>query len=242
MRYQTDRTPDERERDRAVNLEYVPQLKEYEAIADRVASDKPEAVLDWGCGWGQVADLLIQRGLNVKLFDYEGPGAPEAEAPLERYPELSAFFSAEPVKLPYEDNSFDAVVSCGVLEHVSDPDGSLDEIRRILKPGGTLYIYKLPNRTSYLEWIAKKLGWYYHGKEPFDKLYTLSSARELVTNHGYEVLESRRSNMLPLTAGGSLANRFGGLVWSLNKILARIPVLNLLATNVELNVRKPQSG
>lgn len=239
MRYQSDRTPDERERDRDVNLEYVPQLKEYEAIADRVAADAPTAVLDWGCGWGQVADLLVKRGLDVKLFDYEGPGAPEAEARLERFPELSAFFSAEPVKLPYADDSFDAVVSCGVLEHVSDPDGSLDEIRRILKPGGMLYIYKLPNRSSYLEWVAKKLGWYYHGKEPFDKLYTVPSARNLVVDHGYEVLEARLANMLPLTAGGPLANRFGGVIWTLNKVFARIPLLNRLATNVELIVRKP---
>src|SRR5262245_8860900 len=111
MRYQEDRAPEEGERQRDVNLEYIPQLKEYEAIADRVAADEPALVLDWGCGWGQVGDLLTKRGLDVKLYDYEGPGAPEAEVPLEKYPELSAFLSAEPVKLPYDDASFDAVVS-----------------------------------------------------------------------------------------------------------------------------------
>ena len=53
---------------------------------------------------------------------------------------------------------FDAVLSCGVLEHVEDPDASLDEIRRVLQPGGTFYVYKLPNRASYLEAIARRLG------------------------------------------------------------------------------------
>lgn len=240
MRYQEDRAPAAGERSRDVNLEYAPQLKEYVAIADRVAEDRPQSVLDWGCGWGQVARLLADRGLAVKLFDYDGPGAAEAEVPLERYPELSAFLSAEPVKLPYGDASFDAVVSCGVLEHVSDPEGSLDEIMRVLRPGGKAYIYKLPNSRSYLEWVAKRLGWYYHGKEPFDTLYTLPSARELVTRHGYEIEESRRSNMLPLTAGGSLANRFAGAVWWLNCALAKVPLLNQLATNVELVAVKPR--
>ena len=77
---------------------------------------------------------------------------------------LAATISSEPVKLPYEDNSFGAVLSLGVLEHVQDPGASLDELHRILRPGGRLSVVKLPNRHSYLEWIAKRAGLYYHGK------------------------------------------------------------------------------
>lgn len=89
-----------------------------------------------------------------------------------------------------------------------------------------------------MEWVAKRLGWYYHGKEPFDKLYTLASAREIMKRHGYTVLHSRRSNMLPLTAGGELANRLVSPIWLLNRMLARVPLLNQFATNVELIARR----
>jgi ubiquinone/menaquinone biosynthesis C-methylase UbiE len=240
MRYETKLPPLPNQREGDVNLSHRAQLLEYEAVADEIAAARPGFVLDWGCGWGQVSALMIDRGLSVKSFDYDGEGAAEAEVPLERYPELTAFLTAESVKLPYADATFDAVLSCGVLEHVAKPEGSLDEIFRILKPGGQMFIYKLPNRRSYLEWIARKLGWYYHGKEPFDTLYTLPGTRELVERHGFVVQRSALANMLPLTAGGEAANRVAPLIWAVNRGLAKIPLLNLFATNVEVVAVKPE--
>jgi ubiquinone/menaquinone biosynthesis C-methylase UbiE len=172
-----------------VNLRSAPQMLEYDAIVERIAEDAPGAVLDWGCGLGQVSDLLQRAGLNVTSFDYRGDSAPDAMVALPRYPDVRAHISSDPIALPYADASFDAVLSCGVLEHVRDPDGSLDEIARVLRPGGTLYVYKLPNRLSYLEWIARRLGMYHHGVAPDDRLYTPAGARELIQRHGYEISE-----------------------------------------------------
>jgi 2-polyprenyl-3-methyl-5-hydroxy-6-metoxy-1,4-benzoquinol methylase len=223
------------------NLRSVPQMNEYEAAAARIARDRPDRVLDWGCGWGQMAHLMRRAGLEVAAFEYrEGQGSGTER--LERFPEIEAQVSGDPRRLPYDDAEFDAALSMGVLEHVQDPEASLDELRRVLRPGGTLYVYKLPNRYSYLERIAKALGYPYHGAGRYDRLYTVRSARELVEGHGFEVLSCRRANMLPLTLTGRAATALAAPIWWTNRGLSRMPVVNLIATNVELIASVPRPG
>ena len=144
--------------------------------------------------------------------------------PLERFPHLSAHVSRDSRRLPFADGEFDAVLSCGVLEHVEDPDASLDEIKRVLQPSGTLYVYKLPNRASYLEAIAKRAGLYYHGAREHDIVYSRRSAIDLLSRHGYIVEEFRFMNMLPLTLTGELAERAARPIWAANRALSAVRV------------------
>jgi SAM-dependent methyltransferase len=202
-------------------------MAQYRMIARRIAAEQSGPVLDWGTGYGQVAMLLADGGVDVTPFEYR-TDLPPGVRPLERYPELQAHSSADPVELPFADATFDAVLSCGVLEHVQDPDGSLEELRRVLRPGGTFYLYNLPNRWSYTEKVARLLGAYYHGQLPDDRVYTLGSARALFERHGFEVRELRRAHMLPLVLGGPPR-----AVWSVSSALERVPGLNVVATTVE---------
>jgi ubiquinone/menaquinone biosynthesis C-methylase UbiE len=224
-----------------VNLRSAPQLREYHAIVARIAADAPVNILDWGCGLGQVSALLLAADLNVSSFDYRGEGSPDAVVQMPLFPQVRAHISSDPRRLPYPDASFDAALSCGVLEHVLDPDASLDELARILRPGGTLYVYKLPNRFSYLEQLAKRMGLYYHGAEPHELLYTPASARTLLERHGFTIRELRLANMLPLTLDIPVAQRprIAAAVWGANRALAGVPGVNRLATNVELVAGAP---
>jgi len=223
-----------------INIRSEPQMREYRAIVARIERDRPRRILDWGCGWGQVTKLLLDRGLDVTAFDYDPSVDGDAVLPLSRYPAIEAHRSSDPVRLPFEANSFDAVLSLGVLEHVAHPDESLEELKRVLELGGTLYVYKLPNRYSYLERLAKLMGLYFHGAEPHDAVYTKRSALALVRAHDFEVREFHRANMLPLTIEGKWASATSGAIWSANRALARVPGLNLLATNLELIATAPE--
>jgi ubiquinone/menaquinone biosynthesis C-methylase UbiE len=209
-------------------------MREYLAITDRVAEERPGRVLDWGCGHGQISHLLRERGVDVVAFDYAEGSEPKV-VHLEHYPEIEAHVSGDPVLLPFPDDHFDTVLSCGVLEHVQRPQDSLRELHRVLRPGGRLLIYKLPNRLSYLEAIARRAGMYYHGALPYDRVYDKRTATALVAAQGFRVDAFRRTNMLPLTVEHPLAWRLSRPIWELNRALARVPGLALLATNLELD-------
>ena len=96
----------------------------YIRIADVIAgharreTSKPTKFLDWGSGYGQLAWLLKNRGVNAAGYNVEKREHVD-EIPL--LSEINAVYNSDPIKLPFEDESFDGIISCGVLEHVSDP-------------------------------------------------------------------------------------------------------------------------
>jgi cyclopropane fatty-acyl-phospholipid synthase-like methyltransferase len=217
-----------------INLESGPQMREYVHIADRIAAEQLGPVLDWGCGWGQISHLLLERGVEVESYEYR-----EADhlrvTRLTTFPDVEASVSGDPIVLPYPDDQFAAVLSCGVLEHVQYPESSLEELHRVLRPGGRFFVYKLPNRFSYLELIARVAGLYYHGSLPNDRVYDRRRVLDLMTRYGFRVDALRRTNMLPLTIAGALATRHADRIWRWNQTLGRMPVLNLAATNLEVD-------
>jgi SAM-dependent methyltransferase len=215
-----------------VNIRAPLQRREYAAVVDRIAAQRPHRVLDWGCGWGLISHELKAAGIDVASTDYS-PAHP-GRRPSGHYPDVQIEHLHDPVALPFPNGMFDAVLSLGVLEHVANPGASLDELHRVLRPGGTLFVYKLPNRFSWLEWVARHLGLEHHGMRPEDTLYTLGSAVTLIRAHGFVVRSARRANMLPLTLPGALVASMSSPIWVLNRLLERIPLVNLLATNVEV--------
>lgn len=226
----------------AVNqyLEAALQAREYSEIASEVVRvAEGGKILDWGCGAGQVSKLMADLGGDVASCDFD-PESPGVESvPFERYPELAALRTNDPIKLPYDDETFDVVLSCGVLEHVEAPLASLAELRRVLKVGGSLLVYKLPNRYSVLEFVAKIGGLPYHGMRVHDTLWGLRSTRWALQSAGFDVDWVKRTNLLPLTVHNDVLTRHADRLWRLNRRLERAPGLSLLATNVDAKATKP---
>ncbi len=107
-------------------------LKAYYVAEELVAGD----LLEIGCGEGRGVELLAPKAESYTAVD-------KIEVVVEslssKHPEGS-FIQANIPPLPFEDNSFDTVVSFQVIEHIKDDTTYLKEINRILKPGGKAYI------------------------------------------------------------------------------------------------------
>ena len=94
-------------------------------------------VLDAGCGSGIYAGLLADRGARVSAIDESAGMVEHARRRLAgRDVDLRVADLRQP--LPFEDGSFDGIVSALVLHYMRDWGTALAEFRRVLRPGGWL--------------------------------------------------------------------------------------------------------
>jgi SAM-dependent methyltransferase len=105
-------------------------------------------VLDAGCGLGYGAALLARSGAA------EVVGIDIAEEVVEAIgaaaPDGVRFAVADVRELPFEEASFDLIVCFEVIEHIDGQEQALDELKRVLAPGGLLAISS-PNPDIYVE-------------------------------------------------------------------------------------------
>ncbi|MEE9569324.1 MAG: class I SAM-dependent methyltransferase [Candidatus Binatia bacterium] len=122
---------------------YYPRVASWmdEVAADIEAEIGPLAgldVLEVGCAYGILADLLSALGANVTGLDISTWAISQAQS---RYPSLT-FVEGDVLSLPFPRNSFDVVIGIGVLECLADNaamEVALREAKRVLKPQGALY-------------------------------------------------------------------------------------------------------
>ncbi len=129
------------------------------AFARELARGKD--VLDVACGEGYGANLLSGVASTVVGVDIE-PGVIAHAS--NRYGNKVTFSVGSCTNLPLPDSSIDVVVSFETLEHIADHEKMLSEVKRVLRPDGTL-ILSTPDKLNYT--IIPKYQNLYHVKELF---------------------------------------------------------------------------
>jgi ubiquinone/menaquinone biosynthesis C-methylase UbiE len=119
----------------------------------------PCRVLDVGCGPGHVAIMMAREspGLSVVALDL----SPDMLAAVSRNSRKAGVghrvvpMLGNMTSLPFDDDSFDLVVSQYALHHLRHPAGAVTEMRRVLRPGGLLFVKDMMRPAS--RWRARFL-------------------------------------------------------------------------------------
>jgi ubiquinone/menaquinone biosynthesis C-methylase UbiE len=112
------------------------------SFLDGWAAISPEAVvLDIGCGTGEFEKLILSKHPKQQITGVDiSPKMLEiARRKCQAYPNV-VFRAASASALPFSDHSFDVIVSASAFHYFDAPEAVLDEMRRILRPGGVLVI------------------------------------------------------------------------------------------------------
>ncbi len=126
-----------------------------EGILNNARMGKGDRVLDVGCGTGTLALAAVRRVGAAGVVHGIDPSEEmvaraKAKALREGLPVTFEVASAQ--KLPFEDASFDVVLSSLMLHHLPEParKDAVSEIRRVLKPNGRLLVVELIQKPGLL--------------------------------------------------------------------------------------------
>jgi SAM-dependent methyltransferase len=103
-------------------------------VVSSLSLPKPARVLDAGCGTGRNLEELKPLG-NVTGLELSS-----ANAELARARGIGEIVEGSVDAAPFSDSTFDLITCLDVLEHVEDDRGALRELRRLLRPGGSVVV------------------------------------------------------------------------------------------------------
>ncbi|GGN12529.1 methyltransferase domain-containing protein [Halarchaeum nitratireducens] len=148
---------------------------------EMLALDADDRVLDVGCGTGFGTEGLLQYTEHVYGLDQSEGQLEKAWAKFGKTDRVDFTFG-DAERLPFADDSFDAVWSSGSIEYWPNPVAALREFRRVVKPGGDVLVVG-PNypRSTVFQKLADAIMLFYDEAE----------ADRMFRDAGFERIEHR---------------------------------------------------
>jgi ubiquinone/menaquinone biosynthesis C-methylase UbiE len=169
----------------------------YELVVEYLAPLQGKRVLEVACGRGGFSTVLRSRGATVCGADFSAAALSITSQKVGR--DSAGFLKtglaqADAHHLPFADSAFDCVISCETIEHLTNPPAALQEMARVCKAGGALYL-TTPNYLNlmglYLVYDAiLKKDRHNAAAQPLDHRWLFARVRRIVGRSGWEILKS----------------------------------------------------
>lgn len=138
-------------------------------------------ILEVGCGVGAQSEILLRRfpKINLTGIDLNDKQIESAQDYLKGLSYAENRYKIQKMNaenIEFESNSFDGAFLCWVLEHIPNPSNVLSEVRRVVKPGSTIYVTEVLNSSFFLDpyspnvwkyWMAFNDYQYENAGDPF---------------------------------------------------------------------------
>ena len=125
----------------SVFTDHLPHIRMMAAaVSERFPAQHQVKVLDMACGTGALSRRLEERGFSVTGLDFSF----QSLRRLNQTTKTIRLIQADAVALPFTSGSFDVVTCMGAWRHFPEPQRVLDEVRRVLRPGGAFLVGYFP--------------------------------------------------------------------------------------------------
>ncbi len=213
----------------------------FTALIKKLYPSPSTTILDWGGLYGHVTTLL--KGIGYETVHNYLLNIPKDYEIFQQNFRIETRYGQDPNYIDVPDASYDLVISSGVLEHVRE-DGKgnedliLTDIERVLKPGGTFWIWYLPSKYSPSESINRLAGQWHH-----TYLYSKHQIISSLQRAGFKILHLSHHGFFP----GALKRRLTPAVsvptlFKVDTSLANFPLLRLFAANFLVVAQKRETS
>lgn len=186
-------------------------------------------VLEIGVGMGaDHIEFAKSKPRSISGIDLTPKGIEHTRKRLNVYGLSSNISVGDAEKLPFDEGSFDLVYSWGVIHHSPNTPEAVDEVYRVLRPGGMarIMIYHKYSLTGYMLWIRYGLFaghpfrslddiYYYHLESPGTKAYSIKEAQAMFSKFSSVNIKTQLSfgDLLE----GAVGQRHRGIILSMAK-------------------------
>ena len=169
-------------------FENVYNRKVYKGTGIKVAEfiDKNDSVLECACGTGAITEEIAKKCRQVLATDFAEGMLKRASKKCRKYANAS-FRQEDITDIKCEDESFDKVVAGNVIHLLPEPEKSLNELLRVVRPGGKViiptYINMARESSGFAVKFIEKLG------AEFKRQFDIDSYQKFFEDKGFKDVE-----------------------------------------------------